>query len=156
MGWLQFSNQSEDLRAENKDVSTSKDKYLLSGNGDSYIEPVKPSFLPRETEAKREEIKLEKKKSNSMLKKRKDPNKRYKRILKRVKYDHRDSVSSHSSLESDYRTIADGIDTVNDEDEAELPLMEIAEKDELSDRENSKEFTAGLPRNMEQKSLNDH
>ena len=137
----------------NHNHSNSKDKHLVSEDNGSFNEQVKPTFEPRETEAKREEIKLQKKLSSSMSNKRRDPNKKYKRVLKRVKYDHRDSVSSYSSIESDYRTIADGVDGLNDD---ELPLMEIAEKDELSDRENSKEIEVGLPKHFDRKSLQAH
>ena len=61
------------------------------------------SFLLGILQLNKEELKNQKEKEEKVL----DPNKRYKRVLKRVKYEGRDSVSSHSSVESDYQSIND-------------------------------------------------
>ena len=94
------------------------------------ISNVRPSFGLRNTQLKREEIK------NNLNKgaKKKDPEKKYKRILKRVKIDGRESMSSMSSLQSDYKTIRS-----DDEDRPSVfvgdEFLKISEKSENSEND---------------------
>ena len=114
-------------------------------------ENYQPKFEMRESQAKHEEFKKNLEKNGRP----KDPAKRYKRVLKRVKYESRDSVSSYSSIESEYKTIHSDDD--NDRPKTEYdPVMEVSEKSETSEKENyipESEQHAELPKRIEKHSV---
>ena len=108
---------------------------------------VNPEFRIRETKCREEEFKKNVDSENKQI----DPNKKYKRVLKRVKYDGRGSVSSFSSLQSDYKTVRsdeeDDRPSIFDRDD----VYKISEKSEVEEN-NSNEASAEKHAELPQKS----